>query len=103
MARSFTRRTLLAGGVALEAAGMAGGLERLRPLVYAQTGTPIRIGFIADITGTVAQSGRDMLDGFQLYLAEKGSAMAGRTVQLIVEDAGGVPANALTKARKMVE
>ena len=103
MARSVTRRTLLAGGSALAAAGIAGGLERLRPLVYAQTGTPIRIGFIADITGTVAQSGRDMLDGFQLYLAEKGSAMAGRTVQLIVEDAGGVPANALTKARKMVE
>ena len=103
MAGSITRRTLLKGGVALAGAAAAGGLGRLRPFVYAQTTAPIRIGFIADITGTVAPSGRDMLDGFQLYLAEKGSVMAGRPVQLIVEDAGGVPNNALTKARKMVE
>jgi branched-chain amino acid transport system substrate-binding protein len=103
MARPITRRALLKGGVALAGVAAVGGLETLRPLVYAQTTAPIRIGFLADITGTVAPSGRDMLDGFQLYLAEKGSAMAGRPVQLIIEDAGGVPTNALTKARKMVE
>ncbi|TMI93116.1 MAG: ABC transporter substrate-binding protein [Bacillati bacterium ANGP1] len=105
MAARIARRALLKGGVAVAGATAAAGLERLRPLVYAQTApaAPIRIGFLADITGTVAQSGRDMLDGFQLYLAERGSVMAGRQVQLIVEDAGGVPANALTKARKMVE
>ncbi|TMI78536.1 MAG: ABC transporter substrate-binding protein, partial [Bacillati bacterium ANGP1] len=105
MAARIARRALLKGGVAGVGVAAAAGLERLRPLVYAQTtpAAPIRIGFLADITGTVAQSGRDMLDGFQLYLAERGSVMAGRQVQLIVEDAGGVPANALTKARKMVE
>ena len=103
MAMPMTRRTFLKGAVALAGAAAAGSLETLRPLVHAQPTAPIRIGFLADITGTVAPSGRDMLDGFQLYLAEKGSVMAGRPVQLIVEDAGGVPANALTKARKMVE
>src|SRR2546427_13055184 len=103
MAMRMARRTLLRGGLALAGAAAAGSLERLRPLVYAQTTAPIRLGFLADITGTVAASGRDMLDGFQLYLAEKGSVMGGRPVQLIIEDAGGVPANALTKARKMVE
>ena len=105
MAARIARRTLLKGGVAVAGAAAAAGLEPLRPVVYAQTAAaaPIRIGFLADITGTVAQSGRDMLDGFQLYLAERGSVMAGRQVQLIIEDAGGVPANALTKARKMVE
>src|SRR5205807_1159901 len=102
MAARIARRAFLKGGVVVAAAA---GLERLRPFVYAQAAAaaPIRIGFLADITGTVAQSGRDMLDGFQLYLAERGSVMAGRQVQLIIEDAGGVPANALTKARKMVE
>lgn len=102
MARTLTRRALLTRG-ALLAGAAACGLGTLRSLVYAQGRAPIRIGFIADITGTVAQSGRDMLDGFQLYLAEKGSAMAGRPVDLVVEDAAGVPANALTKARKLVE
>ncbi len=103
MARSITRRSFLKGGAVLGGAAAAGSLEHLRPLVYAQTTAPIRIGFVADITGTVAASGRDMLDGFQMYLAEKNSVMAGRPVQLIIEDAGGVPANALTKARKLVE
>src|SRR5579884_1829648 len=102
MARTLTRRALLTRG-ALLAGAAACGLGTLRSLVYAQGRAPIRIGFIADITGTVAQSGRDMLDGFQLYLAEKGSAMAGRPVDLVVEDAAGVPANALTKAQKLVE
>jgi branched-chain amino acid transport system substrate-binding protein len=103
MAMPMARRTFLKAGLALAGAAAAGSLERLRPFVYAQTTAPIRIGFLADITGTVAPSGRDMLDGFQLYLAERGSVIAGRPVQLIVEDAGGVPTNALTKARKMVE
>ncbi len=102
MAQAVTRRAVVKRGVFLAGAAVC-GLGRLRPIAYAQEKAPIRIGFIADITGTVAQSGRDMLDGFQLYLAEKGSTMAGRPVDLIIEDAAGVPANALTKARKLVE
>jgi branched-chain amino acid transport system substrate-binding protein len=112
MAKRISRRALLKGGAVLAGAAWAygvgqdapGALDRIRPVVYAQGGKPpIRIGFIADITGTVAPSGRDMLDGFQLYLADKGPVMAGRPVELIVEDAAGVPTNALTKARKLVE
>ncbi len=103
MAHRIARRTLLKGGLALAGAAAARALNRLRPVVYAQTQPALRIGFIADITGTVAPSGRDMLDGFQLYLSEKNSMLGGRQVQLIVEDAAGVPTNALTKARKLVE
>ncbi len=97
------RRAVLKGGAALAGALAARSLGRLRPVVYAQPSPAFRIGFIADITGNVAPSGRDMLDGFQLYRAEKNSMLGGRQVQLIVEDAAGVPANALNKARKMVE
>ncbi len=103
MTRPITRRILLKRGLALAGAAAAGALDRVRPIVYAQGAAPFRIGFLADITGTVAQSGRDMLDGFQFYLAERGSVLGGRPVQLIIEDAGGVPANSLTKARKLVE
>lgn len=101
--RRVTRRTLLRGGLALAGAAAAQALDRLRPVVYAQPSPAFRIGFIADVTGNVAPSGRDMLDGFQMYLSEKNSMLGGKQVQLIVEDAGGVPANALTKARKLVE
>ena len=104
MAHRVTRRTLLRGGAALAGGAAAQVLTgRLRPLVYAQPSPALRIGFIADLTGTVAASGRDMLDGFQLYLNETNTVLGGKQVQLIVEDAAGVPANALTKARKLIE
>jgi len=103
LAHRLARRTLLKGGLALAGAVAARALVHVRPVVYAQTAPALRIGFIADVTGTVAPSGRDMLDGFQMYLGEKNAMLGGRQVQLIVEDAGGVPNNALTKARKMIE
>lgn len=64
---------------------------------------PIRIGFLTILTGTAAESGRDMLEGFRLYLEQNNFQMAGHPVQFIVEDTGGVPANTLTKARKLIE
>lgn len=68
-----------------------------------ERGEPIKIGFMAPLTGAFAQVGKDMLDGAKLYLEEVGNKMAGRKVELIVEDDEGVPATGLNKARKLVE
>jgi branched-chain amino acid transport system substrate-binding protein len=68
----------------------------------AQTG-PIKIGFLAPLTGGAAQIGRDTVNGFEMYLAEAGNQIAGRKVELIVEDTAGNPATAITKMRKLVE
>src|SRR5664279_6247160 len=46
----------------------------------------LNIGFIAPMTGGFAQVGKDMVDGFQLYLDEVNSDFAGAKVKLIVED-----------------
>ena len=78
-------------GVALS--GPAGGAER----------EAIKIGYIAPLSGILAQVGRDMTDGFQLFWDEVGSQVAGRKVEVIVEDSEGVPATNLTKARRLVE
>ena len=73
-------------------------------LLRAQTETgPIKIGFLVPLSGPVAQSGRDILNGFLLLLDEVGYRAGGREIQLIVEDNEGIPAVALTKARKLVE
>jgi len=74
-------------------------------LVTAQTtpGTPIKIGFMVPLSGGSAQNGRDILNGFLLYLDEIGYRAGGRTIQLIVEDDEAIPAVGLTKARKLVE
>lgn len=63
----------------------------------------IRIGLIFPLTGVFAANGRDSVNGFQMFWEEKGNAVAGRRVEILVEDDGGVPANTLTKARKLVE
>ena len=68
----------------------------------AQSG-PIKIGFITDLTGPAAQAAKDMVNGITMYLDEIGSQMAGRKVELIVEDTQGRPDVALTKLRKLVE
>ena len=64
---------------------------------------PIRIGLLVPLTGVFAQNGQDMRDGFTLFLDQVGNRLAGRPVQLVVEDTQGTPAVALTKARKLVE
>ncbi len=64
---------------------------------------PIRIGFFAPITGSFAQTGKDMVDGFMLFWEEVGGQVAGRKVEVLVEDDEGVPAMGLTKVRRLVE
>src|SRR6266545_986446 len=70
--------------------------------VRAQSG-PIKIGLLAPLTGAASALGKDMLAGTELYLDEINRQVAGRKIELIVEDTEGVTATALTKARKLVD
>jgi branched-chain amino acid transport system substrate-binding protein len=51
----------------------------------------MKIGFLAPLTGGAAQIGRDMVNGFEMYLDEAGGQIAGRKVEVIVEDTAGQP------------
>jgi branched-chain amino acid transport system substrate-binding protein len=62
----------------------------------------LRIGFLAPTTGIFAQVGKDMVDGFQLYLNEHDNKLGGADVKFIVEDTQGKPDTAVTKAKKLV-
>lgn len=64
---------------------------------------PIKIGFLAPMTGGAAQVGKDMVNGLNMWLDENGRKIAGRPVEVIVEDTQGQPQTALTKLRKLVE
>jgi len=72
------------------------------PTAPAQS-APIKIGFLAPLTGPFAQIGKDMVNGNNLYLAEIGGQVAGRKIEVIVEDDEGNPATALNKSRKLVD
>ncbi|HEY5378091.1 MAG TPA: ABC transporter substrate-binding protein [Pseudolabrys sp.] len=62
----------------------------------------LRIGFIAPLTGIFAQIGKDMVNGFQMYLDEHHGKLGGADVKLIVEDSQGKADASVTKAKKLV-
>jgi branched-chain amino acid transport system substrate-binding protein len=90
--RSRKLRPLLLGGV------LALGIG-LHPAAHADE---LRIGFIAPMTGIFAQVGKDMVDGFQMYLDEHGGKLGGAEIKFIVEDNQAKPDAAVTKAKKLV-
>jgi branched-chain amino acid transport system substrate-binding protein len=62
----------------------------------------LRLGFIAPMTGGFAQVGKDMVDGFQLYVDEVDGDFAGAKVKFILEDDQAKPDLGVTKAKKLV-
>jgi branched-chain amino acid transport system substrate-binding protein len=91
----ISRRTLLQGTAGLAVAVPAS--------VRAAGGEPIRIGLLTVKTGPLASGGIDMEVGMAMYLKERNNMLAGRPVQLIVADTGGVPATARVKTQELVE
>ena len=69
---------------------------------WAQKG-PIKIGFLLPTTGPLSANGKDMINGLEMFLEEQKSRLAGREINLIIEDDAAVPATGLTKTRSLVE
>jgi len=62
----------------------------------------LRIGFIAPLTGIQAQVGRDMVNGFQMYLDEVNGEFAGAMVKFIIEDDQAKPDLGVIRAKKLI-
>jgi branched-chain amino acid transport system substrate-binding protein len=92
MSQSRTVARLLLGGALLLGANLS----------TAAQAEELRIGFIAPMTGLFAQVGKDMVDGFQLYLDEHGNKLGGADVKFIIEDDQAKPDLGVTKAKKLV-
>ena len=72
------------------------------PLCSLSSADELRIGYVAPTTGLFAQVGKDMIDGFQMYLDEVKNDFGGVQVKFIVEDEQGKPDIAVTKAKKLI-
>jgi branched-chain amino acid transport system substrate-binding protein len=93
------RRVFLkSSGLTLSAAAGIG-----MPAIGAAQAAPIRIGLLAPLSGVVAAGGREMVDGFKMYWDGVGNQVAGRKIEILVEDDAGNPDTALQKARRLVE
>jgi branched-chain amino acid transport system substrate-binding protein len=89
----------------VQAAGAAGALTvaGLPALSQAQSKDAMRIGLVTVKTGPLASGGIDMERALVMYLKERNYTLAGRKIELIVADSGGVPATARTKTQELVE
>jgi branched-chain amino acid transport system substrate-binding protein len=81
----------------------AGWLPGAGPAPATAQQAPIKIGVLLPLTGPVAVVGKGELNGMRLRLKELNGQIAGRKVELLVEDSEGKPDVAVTKARKLVE
>ena len=94
---TLSRRDFVAGAA-------AGGVALLNARTStAQNAEPIRLGLITVKTGPLASGGIDMERAVVMYLKDHNYTMAGRKIELIVADSGGVPATTRTKAQELVE
>ncbi len=64
---------------------------------------PIKIGCLLPFTGALLNDGPQVRAGIQLALEHYGYEVAGRKIELIIDDSATDPTIALDKARKLVE
>jgi len=89
----------------LQRLGLA-GLALSLPLVL--TGTafaqakPFKIGFILPMTGQAASTGRQIEAAAKLYMAQNGSTVSGRKIELVFKDDGGVADQTRRIAQELV-
>jgi branched-chain amino acid transport system substrate-binding protein len=85
----MSRLAVLVVAIVLVAAGPAAAAD------------PVKIGFIAPLTGIFAPAGKDMADGIKMAFEQAGHQAAGKKLELIEEDHEGNPATAQAKYRKL--
>jgi branched-chain amino acid transport system substrate-binding protein len=73
------------------------------PMAYAQQKGPIKIGLVTDLTGFLNVNGVHIRQAALMALEEGNNTVAGRPIEFIIEDEAGNPAQAMDKARKLVE
>ena len=73
------------------------------PAIVRAQAAPIKIGLMAPLTGVLAAGGKELVEGFDLWWERNGKEIAGRKIEITVEDDASNPDTALQKARRLVE
>jgi branched-chain amino acid transport system substrate-binding protein len=95
-----TRRLVLTRSAALVGAASAGLL--LPQIVRAQS-NKVRVGFMLPYTGTFAQLGVAIENGFRMALDEQGGKLGGREVEFYKVDDESAPPKGIENATRLVE
>ena len=81
---------------------LLGGVVAFSLTAPSKAAEELRIGYVAPTTGIFAQVGKDMVDGFQMYLDDVKGDFGGAKVKFIVEDEQAKPDTAVTRAKKLI-
>ncbi|KQQ40139.1 ABC transporter substrate-binding protein [Duganella sp. Leaf126] len=76
--------------IVLGAAALSTGLSTALLPLAALAAEPVKVGLILPMSGPFASTGRQIEAAVRLYLAQRGATVAGRPVELIIKDDGGV-------------
>lgn len=87
----LSRRSMLAAGAAALLAASA-----------AQAQETVKIGLILPMTGPFASTGRQIEAAAKLYIAQNGDTVAGKKIQLLLQDDGGVADQTKRIAQEMI-
>jgi branched-chain amino acid transport system substrate-binding protein len=77
-----------------------GALALLPAVAAAQEA--VKIGFSAPLTGPFAENGKQMTAAIKIFTEQRGSTVAGRKIEVLLRDDGGVPDQAKRLAQEFV-
>ena len=95
-----TRRLVLSRSAALAGAASTG---LLLPTFAAAQSNKIRVGLMLPYTGTFAQLGVAIENGFRMALAEQGGKLGGREIEFFKVDDESEPSKGVENATKLVQ
>ncbi len=93
----LSRRSFLAAAGATTLSGTIAA-----PALAQTVNKPLKIGMVTSLSGPFTALGESMRAGMQMFLAENGGKLAGRAVELIVEDDQAKPDEGVRKFRKLL-
>ena len=97
MPKLFTRRSLIAGGVAI---GTATALPTRFAIAQAR---PLKVGLMLPYSGTYAKLGENIAFAIEMLIAEKGGKLGGREIQIVKLDDESKPENGPQNAERLVK
>lgn len=73
------------------------------PFALAQQQPPVKVGFMLPYTGTFAQLGMAIENGFRMYVDEQGGKLGGRTIEYVKVDDQSDPSKAIDNVNKLIK
>ena len=101
--RGLARRLVTIAAAGLTVALVAGCGSSLEEDQQGSADGPVKVGLLVPKSGVYAPLGRDMENGFRMYLEAKGGKLGGRTVEMVVADEGGGPDTGVPAAQKLLQ